>query len=116
MLDFDNLKEYIEQVYRVRMDQSFLEKEAPALTYLKLVRVLSFLRIQPVGMTAEEIFADAVREERNWGGNSPSPETRTVLLYQLADLHEIIELLIRKSEVKKNDSFSAELWSNDINS
>jgi hypothetical protein len=112
-MQFNSLYEYIDQTYDVQLDKEFLKKEAPGLTYVKLVRVLSQLRISVVGMTADQLFFEAVRYERNLIGQE---QKRLELMFQLADLHEIIETLIRKSGKKSNDQFDDNLFAQDINS
>ncbi|MCY1418490.1 hypothetical protein D9M71_340510 [compost metagenome] len=117
-MQFESLYEYIDQVYDVQLDKEFLKKEAPSLTYVKLVRTLSFLRIDSTGLTAERLFFEATRSERATcqGGNRPTNDPGTVLMYQLADLHEIIETLIRKSGKTKNAPFDNSQFADDINS
>lgn len=113
-MQFDNLYEYIDQVYDVQLDKAFLKKEAPSLTYLKLVRILSHLRIDTTGSSAESLFADALRWERN--ASSQQDNNRANAIFVLADLHEIIETLIRKSGKKTNAPFDNAQFADDINS
>jgi hypothetical protein len=113
-MQFDNLYEYIDQTYDVQLDKAFLKKEAPSLTYLKLVRVLSVLKIDPTGQSAEALFADAVRQERS--AFTPHQYSLVQNLLTLADLHEIIETLIRKSGKKTNAPFDNGQFADDINS
>lgn len=118
-MEFNNLVDYIEQTYDVKLPTEFVKRNAPALTYLKLVRVLRFLRIHTTGLSAEAIFADAVREEASQCQSRISPTTnpRTQLMFELADLHEIIENLITLSGVKeRTKSFDSGMWADDINS
>lgn len=117
-MQFDSLYEYIDQTYDVQLDKEFLKKEAPGLTYVKLVRVLSLLRIDTTGLTADKVFFEAVRAERSFsqGCNRPTNDPGTVLMFQLADLHEIIETLIRKSGKKTNAPFDNSQFASDINS
>jgi hypothetical protein len=117
-MQFDNLYDYIDQTYDIQIDKDFLLREAPGLTYVKLVRVLSLLRIDSTGLTADKLFFEATRSERSFsqGCNRPTNDPGTVLMFQLADLHEIIETLIRKSGKKLNDQFDDDLFASDINS
>lgn len=116
MMQFDNLYEYIDQVYDVQLDSKFLEKEAPGLTYVKLVRVLSMLKISTVNMNADQLFFEAVRVERNMFRPDQQDLKRVELMYQIADLHEIIETLIRKSGKKTDAPFDNSQFADDINS
>lgn len=106
-MQFDNIVDYIWQVYHIGIPTEYANQNARPLTYLKLVRVLSKLSIDPTDCTAEELFAEAVRLER--GSNF---EPRANLLFQLADLHEECEVLIRGSGVVESGSS----YANGINS
>lgn len=113
-MEFNNLKEYIEQVYKKRVDAKFLEKNAPSLTYLKLVRTLALCRISTVGMTAEDLFSEACRAERMNGMTEQAFHQ-----YALADLHEIVEGLLRQAGHELDDRFDrldSEAYSDAINS
>lgn len=115
-MQFDSLYEYIDQTYDVQLDKEFLKKEAPGLTYVKLVRVLSQLRISTIGMTADQLFFEAVRKERSYFNPDRRDMKQLELMFQIADLHEIIETLIRKSGKKTNAPFDNAQFANDINS
>ncbi|MNL02623.1 hypothetical protein D3C87_1231360 [compost metagenome] len=110
MMQFESLYEYIDQVYDVQLDKAFLQKEAPSLTYLKLVRILSRLRIDTTGQTAVQLFSEAMRWERLGDYNKAGA------ILVLADLHEIIETLIRKSGKKLHEQFDDDKFADDINS
>lgn len=113
-MEFSNLQEYIEQVYKKRIDKRFLQKNAPSLTYLKLVRTLALCRISTVGMTAEDLFSEACREERMSGMTEAAFHQ-----YALADLHEIIESLLRIAGHELNDRLDrldSEAYADAVNS
>ncbi|WDS62076.1 hypothetical protein [Pseudomonas phage D6] len=109
-MQFDNVQTYIDQAYGVELDTAFLNKNVHSLMYLKLVRLLSKLRIETTGVTAEALFAEAVQVERN------GRQQMADLMFQLADLHAEIELLIVKSGKVRETGFDAGVWERDINS
>lgn len=115
-MQFDNIQEYIDQVYGVELDTAFLNKNVHALTYLKVVRILSHIRIETTGLTAEAIFADAVRLERVTGTDDVQGQKRLTLLFQLADIHAHLEMLIDQAGKRTSGGFDAGVWANDINS
>jgi len=95
-MQFDNVVDYIWQTYHVGIPVEHAEKHAKPLTYLKLVRVLSVLNIDPTDMDSTALFAEAARLERHGGGR---PAHHAEWLFKLADLHEECEMLIRGSGV-----------------
>lgn len=113
-MEFNNLREYIRQVYGIDVSEKFLQKNAPSLTYLKLVRVLNVCRISTAGMTAEDLFSEACRLERMNGMTEMAFHQ-----YALADLHEIIEGLLRQAGQLTNDRLDrldSEAYADAVNS
>lgn len=106
-MQFDNVVDYIWQVYSVGIPVQFAQENVRPLTYLKLVRLTCGLSIDTTDCTAEQLFAQAVQMERN---NRPGWD----MMFQLADLHEECEVLIRKSGVLNNTGTKA--YVDDINS
>lgn len=98
-MDFTNLSEYILAAYGATIYQDVLEKEAPALLYLKLVRIHSRNNIQ-VAQTATELYAQAIENDRY---ASTARREMSAAQFALADLHEIIEALIKKYGVKQHE-------------
>lgn len=112
-MEFDSLHDYIRQIYGYTLDKEFVAVEAPSLTYLKLVRILSRTDVDTVDQSAVDLYKLALYNEKFTDIN----RARLAAVYfQLADLHEIIETIITKSGVKKNESFSDRQWGQDINS
>lgn len=114
-MDFTNLSEYILAAYGATVYQDVLEKEAPALLYLKLVRIHSRNSIQ-VAQTATELYAQAVNNDRY---ASTVRREMSAAQFALADLHEIIEVLIKKHEVKpheKRPNFADRQFIHSVNS
>uniref|UniRef100_A0AB39CCI2 Uncharacterized protein n=1 Tax=Pseudomonas phage RVTF4 TaxID=3236931 RepID=A0AB39CCI2_9VIRU len=100
-LQFDNIVDYIWQIYSVGIPVEYAEKNAKPLTYYKLVRVLQKLNIDPTDLNSVQLFSEAVRLEK---GSHFDP--RANLMFQLADLHEECEILIRGSGVlDKGDAY-----------
>jgi hypothetical protein len=115
-MQFDNIQEYISQVYGIDLEVDYLNKNIHTLTYLKTVRIISRVGIDTTGQTAESIFHLAFQAERV-AGFSAEKLRRADLIYQLADIHAEIEMLISKSGVEHNTGgFNKDLWANDINS
>lgn len=117
-MQFDTLQDYIEQTYDVTLDQKFLAAEAPPLMYLKLVRFTERLGIHTRDMNATMLFANAVHSERATAQSVRHGEGNQIsyALFALADLHEIIEMLIRKSGVKKLKGFDDGQYADSVNS
>jgi len=117
-MQFDNIQEYIDQVYGVELSTSFLNDNVHSLMYLKLVRLLSKLGIETSGMTAEALFAEAARVERGAYDHEVTKLARIQLMFQLADIHADIEMLIHKAGKAQAPSkgFDNKEWANDINS
>lgn len=108
-MQFDNVVDYIWQVYHVGIPVEYAHKHAKPLTYLKLVRTLSVLNIDPTGLDSTKLFAEAVRMERFASTGRPG---QAEWMFRLADLHEECELLIRGSGVMDSD----EAYADGINS
>lgn len=117
-MQFENAQEYIEQVYDVKLPQKFIAAEAPPLLYLKLVRLISMLGINTHDLSAGQLFANGVHSERATQQASRFSEGNEIsrAYFALADLHEVIEMMIRKSGVKKTKGFDDNAWSDGINS
>lgn len=117
-MQFDNVQEYIEQVYDVKLPPKFIAAEAPPLLYLKLVRFISQLGINTHDLNATQLFANGVHSERATAQGARHAEGNQIsrAYFALADLHEVIEMMIRKSGVKKLKGFDDNAWSDGINS
>lgn len=85
-MEFNSLQQYIQQVYGARVTDKFLQANAPALTFLKLVRALRGTEITTQGKSAEDLFIEA---------DGALNVELAAHLFALADLHEIIEGLLR---------------------
>jgi hypothetical protein len=114
-MEFDNIQDYISQTYGYDLETDFLNKNIHGIVYLKVVRCLSKTGIQPAGQTAEMLFQMAFQAERA-AGTDANRLRRADLIYQLADIHAEIEMLISKSGASASRGFSKDVWVDGINS
>lgn len=92
-LEFDSLHEYICQTYHVNLPDEYVVANSKPLAYMKLIRALTHTELDTYRMTAEMLFSSAVQAERL---DIYGTQRSTAAMFVLADIHEDIEVMIRK--------------------